>query len=153
MVPAGVLARFGYPDTLICEYTYWYVLAQRRPLTLGALLVVYRGDATTLGAIATEAWSEFGAVLRDVEVALARVFAPDRMNLLFLMMATPEAHAAILPRYAGSREFQGTTFTDPGWPRKPDLDATHDLDVTQFGTLVADLRAAFAHAPCAVPVV
>lgn len=57
MVPAEVLTRFGYPDTLVREYEQWYVLAQRRPLTLGALLVVYRGDAMTLGAVPAAGWA------------------------------------------------------------------------------------------------
>lgn len=149
MVPADVLTRFGYPDTLVREYEHWYVLAQRRPLTLGALLVVYRGDATTLGVVVTEAWTEFAAVLRDVEAALAHTFTPDRVNLLFLMMATPEAHAAILPRYAGPREFQGETFTDPGWPRAPVLDAAHPITKEQCTSMVSTLRAAYVAVPAA----
>lgn len=153
MVSSEVLSRFGYPDTLVHEYAHWLVLAARRQMTLGTLLIVERAGVTTLGAVSDASWAELPIVIRDIEVALARSFANDRMNVLFLMMATPETHAAVIPRYAATREFSGVTFTDPGWPRKPDLDATHDLDAPQFGALVADLRTAFAHAPCAVPLV
>ena len=143
MVPSAVLEKFGYPEMLVREYAHWVVLAQRTPLTLGALLVVYRGDATTLGGIVPAAWTEFAQVMHDVEHALARVFAPDRLNLLFLMMATPEAHAAILPRYCGAKEFCGMTFTDPGWPRAPVLSAIHELTSEQRAAHTAALREAF----------
>ena len=143
MVTDTVLTKFGYPETLVRAYDHWFVLAQRRPLTLGALLVVYRGDATTLGAVAPEAWTEFATVMRDTEAALASSFASDRLNLLFLMMATPHAHAAILPRYAGPRAFHGVTFTDPGWPRAPVLDAVHELTPEQCAAHTAMLRTVF----------
>ncbi|MDO8463199.1 MAG: HIT family protein [bacterium] len=152
MVPSAVLEKFGYPDTLVREYMHWIVLVQRKPLTLGALLVVYRDDATTLGGITSEAWTEFAQVMRDVEHALARVFAPDRINLLFLMMATPEAHAAILPRYCEAREFGGMTFTDPGWPRAPVLDAVHELTPEQGAAHMHMVRVAFQDVDVSLPV-
>ncbi len=149
---AEALISFGHPDTLVAEYGHWLVLAQRRPLTLGALLVVYRGEAMTLGGIMPEAWTEFAMVMRNTEAALSRVFAPDRLNLLFLMMATPEAHAAILPRYAGPKEFYGMMFTDPGWPRAPVLDAVHELTPEQCAAHITALRSAFAMQPQPVAV-
>lgn len=66
--------------------------------------------------------------------------------MVFLMMAVPEVHAAIIPRYAESRMFDGVSFTDPGWPRKPDLDAVHEMDPKAHATLVRTLRNAFTHA-------
>ncbi|MDO8599758.1 MAG: HIT family protein [bacterium] len=138
-----VLTGFGYPDTLVHEYDHWVVLAAPRQLTLGAMLVVCRDGTTTLGAVSDESWNEFPRVIRAIEATVHRLFQHDRMNVLFLMMAVPEVHAAIIPRYAKSRVFNGTTFTDPGWPRKPDLDAAHDLDPKIHSELVHTLRGAF----------
>lgn len=112
-------------------------------MTLGTLLIVERSGVTTLGAVSDVSWAELPIVIRDTEAALARCFAPDRMNMLFLMMATPEVHAAIVPRYAAKREYSGVSFRDSGWPRKPDLDATHELNAAQFGALVTAFREAF----------
>lgn len=139
-----VLPGFGYPDTLVHAYEHWLVLAAKRQITLGTLLVVERMGVTTLGAVSDVSWNEFPRVIRDVERVLAHCFAHDRMNTLFLMMATPEVHAAVIPRYAESREFHGVVCTDPGWPRKPDLDHAHEFDAAQFPALVAALRTAFA---------
>lgn len=138
-----VLTGFGHPDTLVYEHAHWFVLVAKRQMTLGTLLIVERSGVTTLGAVSDASWRELPTVIRDIEAVLARCFAHDRMNVLFLMMATPEVHAAIIPRYAGPREFSGMTFTDQGWPRAPVLDAAHTIDDTQSMALMATLREAF----------
>lgn len=148
MVPAH-LAAFGYPDAHIRSFAHWSILAARKPVTLGTLLLVCHDVATTLGAVSDAAWVEFPTVLRDTEAALGARFAPDRMNLLFLMMANPQVHAALLPRYSGPREFEGARFTDVGWPSKPNLDVVHEFSDAAFAAHVAELRRAFdaVHAP------
>ena len=139
-----VLSGFGYPDTLVREYEHWFVLAAKRQMTLGTLLIVERTGVTTLGAVSDAGWRELPIVIRDIEAAIGRCFAHDRMNVLFLMMATPEVHAAVIPRYAASREHAGVVCTDPGWPRKPDLDVAHPFSPDAYASLVRVLRASFA---------
>lgn len=143
------LTAFGCPGSLVRSYDHWLVLAAPRQVTIGTLILAYRGAATTLGAVSDDAWREFPSVIRQTEEVLAACFKHDRLNMLFLMMAVPEVHAAIIPRYAETRTFGGVACADPGWPRKPDLDAACALTPETHVTLVERLRDAYAHAAIA----
>ena len=54
-------------------------------------------------------------------------FACDKLNYLMLMMVDPDVHFHVLPRYAVEREFGGVRFTDPGWPKVPNLGHENEL--------------------------
>ena len=43
-----------------------------------------------------------------------------------LMMVDPHVHFHVFPRYAGSRDLDGLTFADAGWPGPPDLKSAVD---------------------------
>ncbi len=138
-----LLDTFGYPGTLAKEYQHWHVLVGPKQITLGTLILVCKDGATALGEISDAAFAELPQVIREVEAALRRVFSNNRVNYLWLMMANPEVHAAILPRYSAERTFEGVVFRDSGWPRKPDLDFVNEVPPEVFAKLVATLRAAF----------
>ena len=44
----------------------------------------------------------------DLDTALAKTFAPDKLNYLMLMMVDPDVHFHVLPRYAAARAFAGS---------------------------------------------
>jgi diadenosine tetraphosphate (Ap4A) HIT family hydrolase len=37
------------------------------------------------------------------------------------MMVDPQVHFHVIPRYAASKDFAGTTWTDANWPKPPDI--------------------------------
>lgn len=143
MISEKVLATFGYPATVIKEYERWWLLLAPAQFTLGTLILAAKEGVTSLGELSKESFSDLASVTRDVETKMREIFQVDRFNYLWLMMATKEAHAAIIPRYSSERVFFSMTFTDPGWPKKPDLDFIHKPSPELSAQLVAHLREAF----------
>lgn len=52
-----------------------------------------------------------------------------------LMMADPQVHFHVLPRYPGPREFDGQRFEDRGWPRLPDLAQAPEIPAGRLARL------------------
>jgi len=113
--------RFGYPETLIREYEHWLVLLREPQATLGSLVLCAKSEATEFSALLTEAHTEMGTVVREIEHALKAAFAYDKINYLMLMMADPNVHFHVIPRYSATRSACGLTIPDPGWPAMPQL--------------------------------
>jgi len=143
------MIRFGYPHSTVAEYGHWVVLLRDRQATLGALVLACREPATAFSRVTEDGFAEFARVIRDVETGLGRAFAYDRINYLMLMMVDPHVHFHAIPRYAGTREFEGLQFRDPGWPRAPDLGHAHEVGEAQRGALLAFLRERWPAAPSA----
>ncbi|MGD8831750.1 MAG: HIT family protein [Pseudomonadales bacterium] len=137
------IVKFGYPDTLIKEYEHWVVLLRPAQATLGALILACKDDATKYSEITSEAFTEMGGAVRDIERALGGLFPYQKLNYLMLMMVDPDVHYHVLPRFEADQTYAGVTFTDPGWPGPPNVahdNATSDAVRKQ---LIADLKAAF----------
>jgi diadenosine tetraphosphate (Ap4A) HIT family hydrolase len=117
----ATLAKFGYPATLLAEFTHWAVLLRPQQVTLGSLVLVNRGPETSFGAIPVEAFSEMQRAVQLIEMGLRRFRPFDRINYLALMMVDPHVHFHVLPRYGSEQLFEGITFRDAGWPGVPDL--------------------------------
>ncbi len=139
----ATITTFGYPDRLVAEYTSWVVIVHPKQMTLGALIVACTEDVTSLGTVSPIAWSQFAQVSADVEDTLSRLFAPEKLNYLALMMVDPHVHFHVVPRYADTRTFGAREFTDAGWPALPPMTATHDLVPGEFTSLGTALRAAW----------
>jgi len=133
--------KFGHPASLVAEYPHWLVLCRPQQATLGALVLVCREAATAFGALSTAACAELAMVSHDIENTLHRAFAYDKINYLMLMMVDPDVHFHVLPRYAASRDFDGTEFGDAGWPGPPRLDAGTATTPAQNAALTAHLAA------------
>ena len=70
------IAKFGYPETLVAEYTHWVVLLRPAQPTLGSLVLAAKSEASRFPDLG-------GMLYRDViEVAEKRVAA-------FLQSAAP----------------------------------------------------------------
>lgn len=139
------LKTFGYPETVVKEYEHWLLLCAPRQMTLGTLILAAKDGVTSLGELSSESFAEFPRVIRELEATLKRLFQVDRFNYLWLMMANPEVHTAIIPRYAGERTFGGVAFSDPGWPKKPDTDFAHELTPETRAALLEALKTEFSH--------
>jgi len=57
-----------------------------------------------------------------------------------LMMVDPVVHFHVLPRYSSDREFEGFTFKDFSWPKKPDLDLMNKIDEDMLLKITLKLR-------------
>jgi diadenosine tetraphosphate (Ap4A) HIT family hydrolase len=134
------MRTFGHPASVVAEYDHWAVLLRPQQATLGALVLVCREEATAFSALSPAAFAELGGIVRDIEAALAAAFANEKINYLMLMMVDPHVHFHVLPRYSAPRDVAGVTFTDPGWPRLPDLGNAAPVTDDCRAALLAALR-------------
>ncbi|MBI2096651.1 MAG: HIT family protein [Candidatus Sungbacteria bacterium] len=142
-MPDESFSKFGYPEALVKEYSNWIVLCASKQATLATLLLVCKDKVTAFSKISEASFAELPKVLREVENNLQKLFQNDKINYLMLMMANPEVHFAVFPRYAKERKFAGVTFLDKGWPSKPDTDFANEIDDRVFTELVSTLKTAF----------
>ena len=113
--------KFGYPQTLIKDFTHWCILYRPVQATLGALVLVSKHDAVSLGTLPSAAYIELADCTRVLEKALMAFRPYDKLNYLALMMVDPHVHFHVLPRYAKVQTFDDAVFPDTGWPGAPNL--------------------------------
>lgn len=138
------IRRFGHPATLIADYAHWVVLLRPEQPTLGALVLAARSDATAFADLPPDAFTELATVTRAIETALTAAVGYQRINYLMLMMADPNVHFHVIPRYDGTRAAAGLTIPDAGWPKAPALGESVTLDDTQTAALVGWLKESWA---------
>ena len=131
--------KFGYPASVVAEYTHWVVLLRPQQVTLGALMLVCKEAVTSFGALSPAAGTELVAVSRDLEQTLAAAFSHDKINYLMLMMIDPDVHFHVLPRYAAARTFGEQQFTDVAWPGPPQLAEVNVTDQATHARILAAL--------------
>ncbi|MAF28422.1 MAG: HIT family protein [Croceicoccus sp.] len=138
------MRKFGYPATLVAEFEHWTVLLRPAQPTLGSLVLAAKSDVTALSDLSAEAHAEMKAASTAIERALRDFTGYAKINYLMLMMVDPHVHAHVIPRYEGSRQFEGVDFPDAGWPKLPDLGTAVTLDEDQIASLVTALKTRFA---------
>jgi diadenosine tetraphosphate (Ap4A) HIT family hydrolase len=134
------MQTFGYPATVVAEYSHWVVLLRPLQATLGALVLIARGDATQFSGLSSDAIAEMHPAIGDIEVTLKALFSYDKINYLMLMMVDPDVHFHVIPRYSSSKIFAGHDFSDPGWPRLPDLGYDNAIDDPTRQKMIAHLH-------------
>ena len=137
------MRKFGYPASLVAEFEHWVVLLRPAQPTLGSLVLAAKSDATALSDLSAEAHAEMKRVSTAIETALRGFVDYAKINYLMLMMVDPHVHAHVIPRYEGSRTFDGAEFVDAGWPKLPDLGSAVALDDARISALVAALKPHF----------
>ena len=139
------IQKFGYPGSLLREYEHWVVLLRPAQVTLGSLVLAAKSNATAYSALPPEAFAEQGKVVAHIEQALRSFCAFEKINYLMLMMVDREVHFHVIPRYSGTREFEGLAFSDHGWPGQPDLGRAVALTHEQSQRIRAPLLTFFAN--------
>jgi diadenosine tetraphosphate (Ap4A) HIT family hydrolase len=134
------IRRFGYPATLVAEYDHWVVLLRPAQPTLGSLVLAAKSDATAFADLEPAAYADLANVSRDIETALRAAVDHTKLNYLMLMMVDPHVHAHVIPRYEGSRSFEGRAFQDAGWPKLPALGEAVELDAAGIAAVSAWLK-------------
>ena len=102
---------FGYPETLVKEYSNWVVMLRPQQVTLGTLVLAAKSEVVRLGDLEKEVWSEFAVVANEMEQLLIRVLNVEKFNYLALMMKDPNPHFHLVPRYSKSVVFNGLPLT------------------------------------------
>src|SRR3546814_20835573 len=113
------MRTFGYPAATVAEYAHWAVLLRPQQATLGALVLVCREEATAFSEISAAAFAELGQGVREIEAALRRRFAYEKLNYLMLMMVDPHVNFTVLPRRSEERRVGKEcvrTIRSRGWP-------------------------------------
>jgi diadenosine tetraphosphate (Ap4A) HIT family hydrolase len=140
----ATLEKFGDPGTRLCDYRYWRLLLRSAQPTLGSLVLGAKAEALAFSELDPEAYAELAQVTRDIERVLGEFVSYQRINYLMLMMVDPHVHFHVIPRYEGTREFEGVIFPDKGWPRPPDFGSAITLEEPLKLRLVETLRGYFA---------
>lgn len=135
------MRKFGAPATSLHIYQHWNVLLRPAQATLGSLVLAAFEPARALSELSRDSFAELATVVADIERALKRAFAYDKINYLLFMMVDPDVHFHVIPRYAGERAFANTSFMDPGWPGVPDLARPNKVDDATFDQIHGHIRA------------
>lgn len=122
------IEKFGWPATLIAEFTHWVVLLRPAQPTLGSLILAAKSDATAFGDLPDDTHAELKTVTVAIEAALTKAVGYAKINYLMLMMVDPHVHFHVIPRYEGTRSAAGVRVADAGWPGQPDLGSAVKLD-------------------------
>lgn len=115
------IRTFGYPDTLIKEFTHWVVLLRPAQPTFGSLILAAKSDVTAFGDLPAEAHAELALATKAIETALGAFVDYGKINYLMLMMVDPHVHFHVIPRYEEARTWNNREFVDAGWPKVPNL--------------------------------
>ena len=137
----ATITKFGHPGTIVRDYDHWLVLLRPQQVTAGSLVLAAKSEATAYGMLPQEAFIEQGLVVAEIEAALGRMLAYERINYLMLMMVDPHVHFHVIPRYSGNRSLAGVDIADHGWPGPPDLKSAVGLDEAGIARGVAELQA------------
>jgi len=137
------LLKFGYPESLVREWSHWAVLVRPVQVTLGSLVLLARGEWTAYSQLPDEAFAEQKVVVRAIESALARFCQYERINYLMLMMVDPNVHFHVIPRYSQPRDWMGRAFVDEGWPGVPDLKSGIGLAAAELAQMRDKLKLMF----------
>jgi diadenosine tetraphosphate (Ap4A) HIT family hydrolase len=138
------IEKFGYPTTLVREFEHWLVLLRPAQVTLGSLVLAAKSEATAYADLPREAFAEQKDVVAATERALAAFVQYERINYLMLMMVDPNVHFHVIPRYAGSRSWNGIEFADSGWPGSPELGSAVRLESAPLSVLAKELASTFS---------
>lgn len=140
----ATIEKFGWPATLVREFEHWVVLARPAQPALGSLILAAKSDAAAFSGLPAAAHAELKQVTTAIEHALLAAVGYDKLNYLMLMMVDPHVHFHVIPRYEGSRDWNGREFVDVGWPKVPDLGHAVALEGAELDALVNWLKGSFA---------
>jgi diadenosine tetraphosphate (Ap4A) HIT family hydrolase len=119
----------------------WTVSLRPAQCTLGACVVGINRPCLSLGDISPDEALGLADAAGWFERTVRRAFGADKVNHLALMMVDDQLHFHALPRYGGERRVDDHVFTDPGWPKVPDLAHANPSDDAALQQVMAAMRA------------
>ncbi len=140
----ATLSKFEFPQSLLFETEYWCVVLRPQQITLGALVLIAKSDATSFASLPPSAFSDLQIATNKIEFGLKYFRSFDKINYIMLMMVDPQVHFHVVPRYAASQKFDDVVFEDAGWPGQPDFKSVTLLSSVQRSVLQSSLIKAFS---------
>lgn len=141
------LRKFQYPNSVIKSYQHWHLLLRFQQTTLGALILICKKPYQAYSELPSEVLSEQGLITREIEHVLKDKFNFSKINYLMLMMADPEVHFHIIPRYEHGANWKEKNYIDDSWPAPPNLVNKISLDQAHQEILRQELSEAFKNLP------
>ena len=135
------IEKFGYPETLVCEYEHWVVLLRPQQVTLGSLILACKEPVLEFGAVSAAGYAELKSATAELEQALSAAFGYQKINYLMLMMVDPHVHFHVIPRYAEAPTLDGRVFPDQSWPGPPALNMHTETDASANQAIIDAIRA------------
>lgn len=103
------------PETVVRQGPLWTVAVNTNQDLLGKTMIVLERPCTAVAELSPAEWAELHFQINDVWEALTALFAPDQVNLAFLMNQDAQVHLHVIPRYRTDRTWSGLTFSDAHW--------------------------------------
>lgn len=141
----ATMRKFGAPDTVIHQFQTWSILLRPAQATLGALVLAAHEPARAFSELSQASFTELHQITKQMESALTKAFAYDKLNYLMLMMVDPDVHFHVIPRYAQTIQFNNSEFHDYGWPGPPNLGRTNDTDKITNHRIMEHISSCWAH--------
>lgn len=138
--PNDTMSKFGHPATVIGETEHWTVQLRPEQVTLGSLVLISREPVGAFGDVSPEGFAGLKPVIDKIEGILRDMVDYQKINYLMLMMVDNDVHFHVIPRYEGSRTFQGLSVSDAGWPGPPNLGQAVAPDTDTATKLVDALK-------------
>ena len=120
---------FDADELTLFRTDHWTVLVRKAQITLGTLVLAANRNFISGAELTLEELAEFPEAVRRLEEALQAAFSFDRINYLCLMMTDRHYHYHyhyhfhVVPRYEGTRNFNGESWSDDAWPGPPSVAA------------------------------
>ena len=124
---------------VIAEGVDWRLVLNHNQDLLGKCFLATRRHIERVGDLTTAEWTELHERLAQVSRALELAFHPDHFNFAFLQNQDRHVHLHIVPRYKAERSFEGTVFTDPGYPGHYRIDDPPRHLTPDDASILADL--------------
>jgi diadenosine tetraphosphate (Ap4A) HIT family hydrolase len=135
------LEKFGYPELLINDYKYWYLLLRKEQVTLGSMILICKETVSQYSRISNSCHNEMISVIRDIETKIVDHLKFEKINYLMYMMVDDVVHFHVIPRYSSNKSFRHVVYIDEGWPGTPILSSYASLDLSDLYLLRDKLRA------------
>jgi diadenosine tetraphosphate (Ap4A) HIT family hydrolase len=129
--------KFRVDDLTIYKSQHWTWSLRPVHSTLGAGILSLNRFCTSLGQIDTDEGHDLAVITNVLEKALHKLFTPQKMNYVMLMMVDRHLHFHVLPRYSESKTFAGLEWLDSGWPKPP---AMGDYEDRSHSSALIEIR-------------
>lgn len=121
-------AKFRVAELLVYSNSSWSWSVRPSQPTLGAGIISLNRYALHFSEATPEEMIDLGDIVKAVERALTNNFQVAVMNYLMLMMVDNHVHFHAIPRFDGTRSFEGLDWPDKGWPGPPALSEAQHSD-------------------------
>ena len=110
---------FQNGPTCVYEYRNWVLILNQFQFLLGVCMLVHKKHKEGFTSLSEEELLDVHSILKDIEDALKKSFAPDWFNYLQTNNSVRHLHFHIIPRYENPVQFAGEEFIDENFEGMP----------------------------------